>query len=230
MAHVNEFNPLSRDAVDGVQRDDRKLKFNNIRLCLAVIICVYHRNEQNPSITNISHLIGIHLGTNNFDDDGGQFNTGLERLKKALEGESLFDIHLVGSYEHNYARYGLAARLRTLKPQQIRSYNITGVSPKIKIKVRPFFGMKVTVKPGYLDPAKDDDAASDVKAVVEGNRLKIYGRPNVVRPPGRVLKDKFNPEKEGGVAFSWALHQGRNEMVNDRDAKPWQILDSVATL
>jgi hypothetical protein len=89
-AHVDEFDPRSRWAPRGVQTDALKLKFNNIRSCIAVGI-VPHTGGQ---------LIGVHFTTSSTQTDPNEMDTAFATVTNLLAGSSC-DVYLVAAWGYH---------------------------------------------------------------------------------------------------------------------------------
>ena len=198
-AHVNEFSANHRLAVNGVQTDARKLKFNNIQSCIACVLCVYNGASK---ASGIKHLMGVHLNTGNFTNNGLEVNIAMAMLKQPKG--TVLDVYLVGPYELRYAATGLLSKLGYLKPQQIKLGNFT--------------------------PAEGKDTANkDVKFEVMGNDVAVYQR-DCVKIDHTQTKPKYDVAK-GGTKFTMQDAQaGRQSKPNDKADKPWVRINNFQML
>ena len=136
MAHVNEYDPMSRDQTRGIQTDPRKLKFNNIQSCIAVVLCVYNTGTGLPVI---NRLIGAHINTINLDNNELELNIAISQLKQAAN--TVLDIYLVGPYDAQYATSRLRGKLMYLNPRSMKLLNFSpviagsGANKDVKVEV-----------------------------------------------------------------------------------------------
>lgn len=199
-AHVNEFIPHSRKAPNGVQIDPHKLKFNNIRSCIAVVLCVYSNAKVGPS--TITNLIGVHVNTTNMGNGEAELKTAVDRLKQ-LPNRDKFDVYLVGPYDAYYASTKLAKRLESLNPREIKLANLA-----------------VTAS---------NEALQDIKFEAAGATLRIYQR-DCVKIDYKVLKDKYDPNKGGTALTTAQSDAGKSKYVNDAGDKPWVLISNFEVL
>jgi hypothetical protein len=89
MPHVNEYNPNSSNAVYGVQTDPQKLKFNNVKSCIAVGIVPRGGNQ----------LIGVHFTVLSTQNDS-EMDGALTKVRSLLGG-SKADVFLVAAWSHH---------------------------------------------------------------------------------------------------------------------------------
>lgn len=198
--HVNEFNPSNSAAMYGVQTDPRKLKFNNIQSCIAVVLCVY--NKVKVGIPTIKTLIGVHINTFNLGKGEAELKIAVARLKQHRTDEP-FDIYLVGPYDTHYAASNLAKKLKSLNPREIKLANL----------------------PVNAGKAADQD----IKVEAMGANLQISQR-DCVKIEHGVLKDKYDPTKGGVAITKEQLAAGKHKNVNDKALKPWASITNFETL
>jgi hypothetical protein len=199
-AHVNEYDPRSKNQTRGVQTYPYKLKFNNIQSCIAVVVCVYDNNPH--SAPTVDRLIGVHINTSNFGNNEMELNIALSQLKQ--DDDTLLDIYLVGPYDDKYAGTRLAEKLKYLKPRSIKLFNL----PLIRV--------------GY-------GANQDVKVESAGATVQVYYR-DCVKYDQNNIKANYNPNKGGTAFTNADLAVGRHKYVNDRDQKPWKLAISFRDL
>jgi hypothetical protein len=117
-AYLDEYQPGSRRAENGVQSDMRCLKFNNIQSCIAVVLVPGNKNR----------LIGVHLST---------ITTSRPAETKTVRAELLDElgkatnsaVYLVANYKTHHAASTLKKELQKIT-KSIFLCNISPVSQK----------------------------------------------------------------------------------------------------
>lgn len=99
--YLDEYNPNARAINNRVQSDVRKLKFNNIQSCIAVVLVPVGAQK----------LVGVHLTTISAGS-AAETQTVMRELAAAVGGGAC-DAYLVATFAH-YARTGLPKELKKL--------------------------------------------------------------------------------------------------------------------
>ena len=102
-AYLDEYNPNSKSASNRVQSDTRKLKFNNIRSCLALVLLPAAGQK----------LVGVHLTTSSTVFHPEEIDAAMKELRTEL-GSGPCDAYIIANYTRWHARTGLAKAVKKL--------------------------------------------------------------------------------------------------------------------
>lgn len=102
-AYLDEYKPGSKSPERRVQSDTRKLKFNNIRSCLALVLLPADGQK----------LVGVHLTTASTVFHPEEIDIAMKELRAELGGGSC-DAYIVANYTQWHARTDLAKALKKL--------------------------------------------------------------------------------------------------------------------
>jgi hypothetical protein len=100
--YLDEYNPKAAGVNFRVQSDDRKLKFNNIQSCMAVVLLPVGGHT----------MVGVHITTAT-SKSAEELTTVVKELRAAV-GPGPCDAYLVANYTTFHARTGLGKALKKL--------------------------------------------------------------------------------------------------------------------
>jgi len=161
--YLDEYNPNSKAVNFRVQSDSKKLKFNNIQSCMAVVLV--------PS--GGQSLVGVHLTTKTTGTES-ELKTAMKELKTAIAGATC-DGYLVAAYTNFHAQTGIAKELKKI----CRTVSVCNV-PGVEVSGSADVDVKVELR-GNMPIAYVRPHAANLESA-PGQFIKNLNRPKNAEP------------------------------------------------
>jgi hypothetical protein len=134
-AYLDEYNPGARSPNFRVQSDPNKLRYNNIRSCIAVAVYPSHNN----------HLVGVHLTTAT-TGNVAEMKTVRDELRAQIGGSPAANAYLVANYTGHHAGTTLKRELLKI----VQSVFLCDVSPISEQDTSAMVDVKMQLVAGRL--------------------------------------------------------------------------------